>query len=1265
MADNSLYNLYSIDAAYIHKQQPLDFDDSGQETKPAYKLWEIVTRLRGQRCGNDNQIFYSYLHDHIRIIPALGMEQKKFQSLMDIKDEAYRTTLKGELIGNAISELKISRNKTYLPYLLAWLWHDHPDDIKKFYTKIGLEYREFPSSNDLEQIKKAENNCQSENTSASISASSYQSIQPRLTIPQARGENTNYFANAVLDVIGRDEQKARLKAFLECDKNVAWFQLAGVAGQGKSRLAYDLIKVAEGLGFRAGFLTENDIQFFKDQWNDWQPDKPHLLIFDYVIGREEQIKPIFQILIFNQDNYRHNIRILLVERQRWDQGSVIKIKDQSDKDSLGLSMHIGDKAPWFLNLCAGDDSQGERLLGPCRFENGVEELKKLDQEDLVTIVKQLSEKELTLSDDELKQTLERIDDTGRPLYAYLLAQQLNESETGYRSWTKIDLLNYQLIRDKNRWQQVFKEKNKKAPTWGDSHDAMKLAVLATIVRQVSFEDEIIKSSFDETNESLGREAMAITSSYLINDNNNPHKIYALEPDLLGEWFVLFCFYKRLKFEELLNLAWKYSPNETAIFLQRITQDFIDLSEKYGSWNLTEKLLAYVPLSENFPKEEYYQALAKVAVTITDKLYIRDLSIPQNIITALKYGAKSDPNAMSFLGFLYQQGIGVTRNSEKGVILFQQAVDKNDGAAMILLGVCYKNGEGIEQNSNKALELFQRAIGQGNNAAWAYLGICYQYGIGVKQDWKKAIDLYREGEKKGDNVAIFNLGFCFEKGIGIEQDWSKAIDLYQQAAKQGFSAAMINLGICYEKGIGIEQDWSKASDLYRQAAKQGDSRALVKLGLCYENGIEVNQDWNKAVDLYQKAVKKGNSDAMARLAFCYQKGLGIEQDWGKAIDLYHQAVKHGDSAVMVYLGSCYQKGEGVEQDFNKAVDLYQKATEQDDSTAMVSLAFCYQRGLGIEQDWGKAINLYHQAVKHGDSTAMFILGILYQEGQEVPQDWNKAINLFWQAAKAGMESAIYNIQNILGAGNYKAHKINGWSNNKLLHLTAAPLFDSPIMAGKWKHLTAEEIKICLNKIIIPFEILELSEISDDYIGQYGRFIPLSFYKDCNLVEIQLCNPSNNNTIVFSAIFNSERAFLLTGKQDIIHAINPYLLSLNSKESTIAYLVFFYSYILGENGPYQIISSINEIAFDEDVNQHIQDEIKSSLFSPHYIEGNFAEEGWQTYGACVLYENALYITIFKIFPNGNISIEFSDRIFNELPILRRQYNGIFRIPILSLK
>ena len=471
------------------------------------------------------------------------------------------------------------------------------------------------------------------------------------------------------------------------------------------------------------------------------------------------------------------------------------------------------------------------------------------------ITKQLYGKKLTISDDSLKETLEKIDNSGSPLYAYLLAQQLNESQTAPQGWTKIILLNNQLQRNKKRWQQAFKGV---VPYWGDHHPAMKIAVLATIVRKVRFQDIQIEQCFDNVNLSVRKEAVAITSGYLINDDNCPDEIHGLEPDLLGEWFVLYCFYKGHKFDELLDIAWEYSPNETASFLQRIAQDFSDLHKKYNNWNLTEKLLAHKP-----PHENHYQALANVASDIAHRLHQSDLTIPQNIIVALEYAANlSDTVAMSSLGLLYQQGISVTRNLEK------------------------------------------------------------------------------------------------------------------------------------------------AFDWYQRAVELGDSSAMVKLGACYENGEGVEQDWDKAIDLYQHAVK------------------------------------------------------------------------------------------------------------------------------------------------AGEKSAINNIQNILLLQNFL-----GEGKYKIPHLKAPPVFDSPIMAGDWKQFTAKEVAANLDKVIASFEILELVEKLDGYLGQYARYLPLNFYKECSLVDIQLYNPSNKNTLIFSAIFNTGNAILLNAKSNVIHTLNPYLLTFNNKNCTIDYLRFF--------------------------------------------------------------------------------------------------------------
>ena len=102
---------------------------------------------------------------------------------------------------------------------------------------------------------------------------SHQSNQPELTKPQANKDNQNYYANKAIEkVIGRTAQEERLENFLNCDMNVGWFQLAGEAGQGKSRLAFDLMHTALKLGWCAGFVEEDDIEFFKNHGGNWQPD---------------------------------------------------------------------------------------------------------------------------------------------------------------------------------------------------------------------------------------------------------------------------------------------------------------------------------------------------------------------------------------------------------------------------------------------------------------------------------------------------------------------------------------------------------------------------------------------------------------------------------------------------------------------------------------------------------------------------------------------------------------------------------------------------------------------------------------------------------------------------------------------------------------------------------------------------------------------------------------------------------------------------------
>lgn len=294
-----------------------------------------------------------------------------------------------------------------------------------------------------------------------------------------------------------------------------------------------------------------------------------------------------------------------------------------------------------------------------------------------------------------------------------------------------------------------------------------------------------------------------------------------------------------------------------------------------------------------------------------------------------------------------------------------------------------------------------------------------------------------------------------------------------------------------------------------------------------------------------------------------------------------------------------------------------------------------------------------------------LGLCYQKGEGVDQNWNTAIDLFRGALNAGEDKAIDNIRDIhlrhfLGEGNYEIHKTYDWVKNMHQYLPETPAFDPPIVSGSWRLLTDKEVIDCFNKLTTSFEILEIIDSMNGCVCQYGRWLSLSFYEGCYLVDIQICNPLNGNTVIFSAVFNDSRGLLL-GDPHIIYELNQYLLSLDSKELAIDYLRFLGAYAHSNYGPIQIITDVNEIPFENKVTLRTSEVGKKFSFKPKFIEGSFEKEGWQQLEVWVLLQNRIYVSTFKVFSNGNFDIE--EEIFiSELLILQCQYHFIFRTPLL---
>jgi hypothetical protein len=121
--------------------------------------------------------------------------------------------------------------------------------------------------------------------------------ESKLSVPPVAEQRLTRCSTRAVERLGRGRAMMRRRAFLACEGGFAWMQIAGVGGQGKSRLGCELTLRARGQGWPAGFLESGqDPAACGDAWACWRPRQPHLIVLDYVIGREAQIAPVIQTL---------------------------------------------------------------------------------------------------------------------------------------------------------------------------------------------------------------------------------------------------------------------------------------------------------------------------------------------------------------------------------------------------------------------------------------------------------------------------------------------------------------------------------------------------------------------------------------------------------------------------------------------------------------------------------------------------------------------------------------------------------------------------------------------------------------------------------------------------------------------------------------------------------------------------------------------------------------------------------------------------------
>ncbi|HTA75940.1 MAG TPA: zinc-ribbon domain-containing protein [bacterium] len=143
-----------------------------------------------------------------------------------------------------------------------------------------------------------------------------------------------------------------------------------------------------------------------------------------------------------------------------------------------------------------------------------------------------------------------------------------------------------------------------------------------------------------------------------------------------------------------------------------------------------------------------------------------------------------------------------KNYTSAIAYYQQAALKGDAAAENFMGWFYQNGLGVKTDNGAALDWYKKAAAQGSSSAETNVGWCYQNGLGVATDTREAIAWYQKAIALGNDSAEINMGFLYENGIGVTKDLSEAHKWYKKAADQGNQEAKRDLDVLEAKQVNL-------------------------------------------------------------------------------------------------------------------------------------------------------------------------------------------------------------------------------------------------------------------------------------------------------------------------------------------------------------------------------------------------------------------------------------------------------------------------------
>ena len=198
----------------------------------------------------------------------------------------------------------------------------------------------------------------------------------------------------------------------------------------------------------------------------------------------------------------------------------------------------------------------------------------------------------------------------------------------------------------------------------------------------------------------------------------------------------------------------------------------------------------------------------------------------------------------------------------------------------------------------------------------------------------------------------------------------------------------------------------------------------------------------------------------------------------------------------------------------------------------------------------------------------------------------------------------------------------------------------IKDGKWK--TADkELK---ERILEAVRQKDDSEKGIDKNGLLADTITVSFYPNFELVRVRDSSWKPQNLIWYFLVSDDE-IVRLNGTSTPIHRINAEGALSISQENCLEYLKFFCFFVRGEEGPFLVVTSIDEEYLPKSIETELKKLMGKEIIEP---EVSFDKVGGEyTIKTNVYYSNSLFKSEFSVAEAGTIEMDKDDEIVSDVP------------------